>query len=623
MRKLLTHYWKWAVGALVLILIVGLLFRSSGASSAEWVSVQQAKMGALDVTVDADGSVASNQSVDLMPKTSGVVTTIAVEEGETVVAGQLLLSLDAYDASLSVKNAELDLESAQVKLDQINGAADASDVKTAENALSQAEQSEAEVTTQYNENKTDDTVALQNAQDDLEQERVDAYSLSAEAFAQLPTTLSTVDDILDGHDYNSNQANIAFYHDQAGNRTDLKTQADDLKDADLEAGSTYHDALNIYNETDVNSSSEQIVTLLNETYAAAEQFSVLLKNMDVFLLSLQDTYTADQTEPASLQNHIDSIEAAIAVLNPELTTLSNEVQTLQNLEQDVSDAERALTDLDTNYASDLKQAELTVEAKQLVLDDLNDGADANDIKTQEIAVEKAQNNLASAQEKYDNFLLRAPFSGVITAVSVDLGQSVSSATVAFSLVSSEKLVEVSLNEVDVSQVKIGQTGTATFDALPGVTVPVTLAFVSEVHDASSSVVQYTSHLTLDQDVPDLKEGMSAHLKLTLQHLDSVLLAPKTALKTQDGKTVVEVASSTTAGLAEKTLYLRSALSLTTKEVTVGVTGADEVEILSGLSEGDWVVFYSAAELISEPVKTRPSGAFGEGAIDNGPKSTAK
>lgn len=623
MRKLLTHYWKWAVGALVLVLIVGLVFRSSGASSAEWVSVQQAKMGALDVTVDADGSVASNQSVDLMPKTSGVVTTIAVEEGESVVAGQLLLSLDAYDASLSVKNAELDLESAQVKLDQINGAADASDLKTAENALSQAEQSEADVTTQYNENKTDDTVALQNAQDDVEQERVDAYSLSAEAFAQLPTTLSTVDDILNGHDYSSNQANISFYHDQAGNRTDLKTQADDLKDADLEAGSTYHDALNIYNETDVNSSSEQIVTLLNETYAAAEQFSVLLKNMDVFLLSLQDTYGSDQTEPASLQNHIDSIEAAIAVLNPELASLSNEVQTLQNLEQDVSDAERALTDLDTNYVSDLKQAQLTAEAKQLVLDDLNNGSDANDIKTQEIAVEKAQNNLASAQEKYDNFLLRAPFSGVITAVSVDLGQSVSSGTVAFSLVSSEKLVEVSLNEVDVSQVKIGQTGTATFDALPGVTVPVTLAFVSEVHDASSSVVQYTSHLTLDQEVPDLKEGMSAHLKLTLQHLDSVLLAPKTALKTQDGKTVVEVAGSTAAGLAEKTLYLRSALSLTTKEVTVGVTGADEVEITAGLSEGDWVVFYSAAELISEPVKTRPSGAFGEGAIDNGPKSTSK
>jgi RND family efflux transporter MFP subunit len=623
MRKLFTNYWKWAVGALVLILIVALVLRSSGASSAEWVSVQQLKMGALDVTVDADGSVASNQSVDLMPKTSGLVTDIAVKEGESVSAGQLLLSLDAYDASLSVKNAELDLESAQVKLDQINGAADASDVKTAENALSQAEQSEADVTTQYNEDKTDDTVALQNAQDDLEQERVDAYSLSAEAFAQLPTTLSTVDDILNGHAYSSNQANISFYHDQSGNRADLKTQADDLKDADLEADSTYHDALNIYNATDVNSSSEQIVSLLNETYAAAEQFSVLLKNMDVFLLSLQDIYNSDQTEPAALQSHIDTIEAAIAVLNPELASLSNEVQTLQNLDQDVSDAERALTNLDTNYISDLKQAQLTVEAKQLVLDALNDGSDANDIKTQEIAVEKAQNNLASAQEKYDNFLLRAPFSGVITAVSVDLGQSVSSGTVAFTLVSSEKLVEVSLNEVDVSQVKIGQTGTATFDALPGVTVPVTLAFVSEVHDETSSVVQYTSHLKLDQDVPDLKEGMSAHLKLTLQHLDSVLLAPKTALKTQDGKTMVEVATPSAAGLAEKTLYLRSALTLATKEVTVGVTGADEVEIASGLSEGEWVVFYSASEQISAPVTTRPSGAFGEGAINNGAKTTEK
>jgi HlyD family secretion protein len=169
-------------------------------------------------------------------------------------------------------------------------------------------------------------------------------------------------------------------------------------------------------------------------------------------------------------------------------------------------------------------------------------------------------------------------------------------------------------------VEVGQTGIATFDALPGVSVPVTLAFISEVHDDKSSVVQYESHLNLEEAVPDLKEGMSAHVELTLQHIDQALLVPKTALKTEAGKTLVEVASPAATALAEKTLYLRSALTLSSKEVEVGATGADEIQILSGIEEGEWVVFYSASELISPPVTTRPSGAFGEGAIDNGPKN---
>jgi len=340
MRKFLLKYWKWELGALVVILLIGSRF-SSGALSQEWVSAKQVKFGSLDVTVNADGAMASDQSVDLTPRSSGIVTDVVVDEGQSVIAGQLLLALDDYEASLSVRNAQLDVETAQVKLSQLKASADAIDQKTAENALSQAEQDLADVTTQYNQDKTNDEVALQNAQDDLEQERVSAYSVSAEAFAELPTTLSIVDEVLQGRDYSDSQDNIDYYYDKSENNTDLKTQADDLQEAQNEAESTYNEALAVYNDTDVNSDSDQIVTLINSTYDAVEELSVLLKKTDVFLLSFQDYYPSSQTVPAYLQGHIDTIEATIATLNPQLSILSDEVQILQNLEQDVSDAERA------------------------------------------------------------------------------------------------------------------------------------------------------------------------------------------------------------------------------------------------------------------------------------------
>lgn len=617
MKKILS-YWKWAVGALGIAAVLFLVARP-GSGSAEWVSVQKAEFGPLDVTVTADGSVVSHQEVDLNPKTSGVVEGISVEEGDFVRAGQLLLSLDAYDAGLSVSNAELDLQSAQLKLDQLKQAADATDLKTAENAVSQAQQDLEDVTTRYTQDKVDDEVALGNAEEDLEQERVDAYSLTAEAFAELPTTLATVQDVIEGRDYQSNQDNINYYHDRMSDHEDLVDMADDLEEQTRVAENTYRAALDAYNATDVNSSSEDIVTLLDGTTSAAEQFSVLLKNADVFLLSIQDQYNTNETEPVYLQDHIDTIEAAIVTLNPQLSALSNEVQTLQNLQQDVEDAQRDLDNLEVGYSTDLKQAQLTLEVKELALEDVQNGTDPDDVQAQVLAVSKAENALASAQKKYDDLFLRAPFDGTVTTVSVDLGQAVSSGTTVFTLVSATKLVEVSLNEVDVTQVEVGQKGTVTFDALPGVSVPVTLAFVSEIHDAESSVIQYESHLRFDEEVPDLKEGMTAHLVLTLKHVDNVLLIPKTALKTDGDKMVVEIATGV--GLQEKTLYARSSLSVTTQEVTVGTMGADAVEALSGVSEGAWVVFYSAAEQISAPVTTRPSGAFGEGAIDNGPQTS--
>lgn len=91
MGNFFSRYWKWLVGGLVALLVVSTFLRSSAGSSEEWVSVEQAHLGSLDVLVNADGSVSSDQSVELMPKTSGTVEGIGVEEGDKVVAGQFLL----------------------------------------------------------------------------------------------------------------------------------------------------------------------------------------------------------------------------------------------------------------------------------------------------------------------------------------------------------------------------------------------------------------------------------------------------------------------------------------------------------------------------------------------------
>lgn len=49
----------------------------------------------VNVTVEAVGTAAANEAVVLTPKVTGIIKRIAFEEGETVLAGQVLVELDA------------------------------------------------------------------------------------------------------------------------------------------------------------------------------------------------------------------------------------------------------------------------------------------------------------------------------------------------------------------------------------------------------------------------------------------------------------------------------------------------------------------------------------------------
>src|SRR5262249_31469682 len=72
--------------------------------------------GDLLVTVTATGSVIAAQTSNLTFDTSGIVTSVSVQEGQHVEAGQTLATLDDSSEQSLVKQAELSLEAAQATL---------------------------------------------------------------------------------------------------------------------------------------------------------------------------------------------------------------------------------------------------------------------------------------------------------------------------------------------------------------------------------------------------------------------------------------------------------------------------------------------------------------------------
>jgi multidrug efflux pump subunit AcrA (membrane-fusion protein) len=133
-------------------------------------------------------------------------------------------------------------------------------------------------------------------------------------------------------------------------------------------------------------------------------------------------------------------------------------------------------------------------------------------------------------------------------------------------------VDVSVDELDVNSITLGQEATVTLDALEGQSFTGTVTAVSAAGTNEGGNTKFTLTVTMDKDSSVLL-GMSANVTLVTQS-SSALLLPETAITEQAGKTFVYTSYD------EKNDELGG---LT--EVTTGAADGESVAILSGLEQG--------------------------------------
>jgi HlyD family secretion protein len=184
--------------------------------------------------------------------------------------------------------------------------------------------------------------------------------------------------------------------------------------------------------------------------------------------------------------------------------------------------------------------------------------------------------------------------------------------------------EVKVDETDIVNVAIGQPADVTVDALPGrvfkghVTAVGDQALLRTTGIATSQSTTGTEEakdfkvvVTLDQPSDDLRPGLSSTAKITTAHKTDVLnipiqalvqrsVATEKALAANAGKPGSGVAAAQTASGSKSPLvqgvYLLQPDSRNKNKVrtifvpvTTGVTGATDIEVLSGVKEGDEIV----------------------------------
>ncbi|WP_432629486.1 efflux RND transporter periplasmic adaptor subunit [Brotaphodocola sp.] len=206
-------------------------------------------------------------------------------------------------------------------------------------------------------------------------------------------------------------------------------------------------------------------------------------------------------------------------------------------------------------------------------------------------VEQAQSSLDSTQDNVDNYTITAPISGQIITKSVKVGDKISrnsgssDTTLATIYDMSELTFEMSVDEMDISSVAVGQSVSVTADAYSDRTFSGTVTNVSLKGSQSNGVTNYPVTVTLDSDANGvLLPGMNVDGVITVGESKDTLMVPSGALM-RGNRVYIKDDSADASDTPQKGNVPAGFKAV---EVEVGLSNDDFVEIKSGVSEGDTV-----------------------------------
>ncbi len=192
---------------------------------------------------------------------------------------------------------------------------------------------------------------------------------------------------------------------------------------------------------------------------------------------------------------------------------------------------------------------------------------------------RAKDGLALAQAQYNSAVqkladcdVKAPISGVVTAVNAVEGSMMSQTGPAFTIVNTDKInIVVSVSEKLISSLKVGDEADVYIKAVSQ--IPFTGKIIA-VNAGANQAGTFDVKLEIDNPDGKIKSGMFGEVVFTKEENKDALVVPKNAvLENEEGKYV----------------YLSVDGKAKQVQVETGIETGEKIEITSGLKNGDLVI----------------------------------
>jgi HlyD family secretion protein len=583
--------WVKLLVGLVLILIAGAFIWGkffTSAASGQYV-LGQVVRGDLVTKVKGTGQVSAYSQVDLKPQgstqSSAVINEVDVKQGDKVVAGQLIASIENRSALTALHQAQANLKNSQASYDKLIAGPTSYEIKLSEDSVTQAEQSYKDAQTELDNTKSSTAQAVSQAQqtlDDVEAlsntKRDSVINAVVDALASVKSAMATENTII--LDQNLSGVFAAKNSGLLQSMKDTLSQATSLVST---AGASLATAKTNENDANLDQASGDMLSALRTAQSSA----------NYCYSALQSSSVGSQFSQSQLDSYISSVNSQLDRLSSSISS----VQTArQNLKDAITSAQNGLVNAQSSAKSQLASAESSVQSSynswQSDIDSLNKlkaPARQEDIASAQADLANVKAALESAQYTYDQNFLRSPFDGVVAQVDVSKGDQANTNTVVATIITSELYAEISLNELDAAQTKTGASATVKFDALPGTLIQGKVVQIDTIGSINQGVVSYNAKVSLDGPSSDVKPGMSVTVSIVTNTEKDQLLVPNSAIKTNGNVSTVEVPDSASVASAKPGDTVTLVKAPQSVNVEIGDTDNVQTVIKSGLKENQIIV----------------------------------
>ncbi len=192
-------------------------------------------------------------------------------------------------------------------------------------------------------------------------------------------------------------------------------------------------------------------------------------------------------------------------------------------------------------------------------------------------------SLEKMKESLDDYQIKAPISGTVVRKNVKAGDKIdnSNSSTELAVIYDMSLLkfEMSVDELDINKVEVGQSVTVTADALNGKSYKGAITNVSINGTTSNGVTTYPITVEITEFDDDLLPGMNIDATVVISEVKDVLAVPVGAVNRGD-RVFVKGKKTEEKDMAPD--------GYKTVEVVTGTSNDSFIEIKEGLEEGDVV-----------------------------------
>jgi len=234
------------------------------------------------------------------------------------------------------------------------------------------------------------------------------------------------------------------------------------------------------------------------------------------------------------------------------------------------------------------------------------------LKSAEGSVAQTRGALMQSKTNLRYSVIRSPVDGVVISRAIDVGQTVAASfqtptlfTIAQDLTKMQ--IEVSVDEADISRIRLDQSATFTVDAYPEQQFRGKVVQIRSAPVITQNVVTYVVVVNVDNSELKLKPGMTANVTIEVAKKDDVLKIPPAALRFKPksaGTKAEATAEKRAAGgplpaaggraggrkAAGQQVYVLKEGKPVAVPIKTGIANSASIELVEGeLKEGDEVI----------------------------------